>query len=109
MSTIRLSHGRTYRIITIVIAAWMTAVILAGFLLDIPRLNILEASARNLYFHVPMWFTLLVGMFVSAFYSARYLANDRVIYDVRAEQAALVAMTFGVLGLITGMVWARFT
>ncbi len=109
MSTAPLSHPRTYRIITAVIALWMTAVILAGFLLTIPRLNILEESARNLYFHVPMWFVMMIGMIVSAYYSARFLANNRVIYDVRAEQAALVAVVFGVLGLVTGMVWARFT
>ncbi len=109
MSTARPVYGQAYRVITAVIALWMTAVILAGFLLAIPRLHIVEESARNLYFHVPMWFAMMSGMLVSAFYSARFLAKARVIYDVRAEQAALVAVLFGVLGLITGMVWARFT
>lgn len=109
MPTVRLSRGSAYRAITIGIAVWMTAVILAGFLLDIPRLHILEASARNLYFHVPMWFTLMVGTVVSAVYSARYLARERLEFDVRAEQAALVALVFGLLGMVTGIVWARFT
>ena len=109
MSTTRARYGTPYRLVTFAIAGWMTAVILAGFLLSIPRLRILEESARNLYFHVPMWFALMAGMLVSAVYSARYLAKPRIEYDVRAEQAALVAMLFGVLGLVTGMVWARFT
>lgn len=109
MSTTRTRHGRTYRVITAGIALWMTAVIVAGFLLPIPQLNILEESARNLYFHVPMWFAMMAGMLVSAFYSARYLAQNRTLYDVRAEQAAVVAVVFGLLGLVTGMVWARFT
>ena len=108
MSTLR-TYGPGYRIFTALIALWMTAVIVAGLVLDIPRLNILEASARNLYFHVPMWFALMGGMFVSAFYSARLLAKGDLVYDVRAEQAALVATAFGILGLVTGMVWARFT
>ena len=108
MSTIR-TYGSAYRVFTVVIAAWMTAVIVAGLVLEIPRLNILEETARNLYFHVPMWFTLMGGMFVSAYHSARVLGSGRLVHDVRAEQAALVAMAFGLLGLVTGMVWARFT
>lgn len=108
MSTIR-TYGPAYRVFTVVIAAWMTAVIVAGLVLEIPRLNILEETARNLYFHVPMWFTLMGGMFVSAYHSARVLGSGNLVHDVRAEQAALVATAFGILGLITGMVWARFT
>lgn len=108
MSTLR-TYASAYRVFTVVIAAWMTAVIVAGLVLEIPRLNILEETARNLYFHVPMWFTLMGGMFVSAYHSARVLGSGRLVHDVRAEQAALVAMAFGLLGLVTGMVWARFT
>lgn len=91
------------------IVFWVTAVILAAFLLDIPRINILEQTARNLYFHVPLWFALMAAFFVSAWQSARYLSTENIDYDVRASQAAIVGMGFGVLGLITGMVWARFT
>ncbi|MEM1044070.1 MAG: cytochrome c biogenesis protein CcsA [Bacteroidota bacterium] len=109
MPSTRSRYGTAYRTFTAGIAVWMTGVIVAGFALSIPRLNILEESARNLYFHVPMWFTLMAGMLVSAVYSARYLAAPTVERDVRAEQAALVAMLFGILGLVTGIVWARFT
>lgn len=109
MRSAPLRRGPAYRVLTLGIALWMTAVILAGFLLEIPRLHILEASARNLYFHVPMWFTLMAGTVVSAVYSARYLASGRTEHDVRAEQAALVALVFGLLGMATGIVWSRFT
>lgn len=91
------------------IVLWVTAVILAAFLLDIPRINILEHTARNLYFHVPLWFALMAAFFVSAWHSAKYLSTENLDYDVRASQAAIVGLGFGVLGLITGMVWARFT
>jgi heme exporter protein C len=105
-----ITRGPAYRIITIGISVWMTAVILAGFLVEIPRISpILGQTARNLYFHVPMWFTLMAAVVVSAVYSARYLGQGRIEHDVRAEQAALVGVVFGVLGLLTGMVWARFT
>ena len=101
--------GRLYRLFTVAVAVWVTGALVAGLLGTIHRLPILEHTARNLYFHVPMWFALLVGWGVAAYHSARYLATGRRLHDVRAEQAALVATTFGVLGLITGVVWARFT
>ena len=31
-----------------------------GFLGNVPRLNILNETIRNLYFHVPLWFAMLV-------------------------------------------------
>ena len=34
--------------------------VIAGFLLGVPKLDILNETIRNLYFHVPMWFTMLV-------------------------------------------------
>ena len=110
MATQSIGRGTGYRLLTIGIAVWMTAVIVAGFLKEIPWLGpILGQSARNLYFHVPMWFTLMAAVAVSAVYSARYLKTRRIEFDVRAEQAALVGLVFGLLGLATGMVWARFT
>ncbi|MEX0821261.1 MAG: cytochrome c biogenesis protein CcsA [Rhodothermales bacterium] len=98
-----------YRSIRNAVAVWLTAVILAAFLLDIPKINILEHTARNLYFHVPMWFTMMAAFFVSAYHSLRYLQSRDRIRDVRALQAARVGAVFGVLGLVTGVVWARFT
>lgn len=100
---------RTEALLKSLIVLWMTAVILAGFLLDIPRISILEHTARNLYFHVPLWFALMAAFFVSAWQSARFLSTEDLEYDVRASNAAMVGMAFGILGLVTGMVWARFT
>ena len=96
-------------LVKIGIAVWMTAVILAGFLVAVPNLPILEHTARNLYFHVPLWFTLMAAFLVSGFYSARVLGRGNLEDDIRASQAALVGMAFGILGIVTGMVWARFT
>ncbi len=100
---------RRYRLVRNTVAVVLTGVVLGGFLLDIPRLNILEETARNLYFHVPMWFTLMAGTIISAYHSMRLLQTGDLGYDVRAREAARMAMIFGVLGIVTGMVWARFT
>ncbi len=98
-----------YRTVRALVVVVLTGVILAGFLGWIPQLNILEESARNLYFHVPMWFTLMAATVVSAYHSVRYLQTGRRIRDIRAREAARLALVFGILGIITGMVWARFT
>jgi heme exporter protein C len=103
------SARQRYEIARTAIVVLMTAVILGGFLLRIPRIEILEHTARNLYFHVPMWFTLMAAFFLAAYHAIRYLMTGREIYDIRSDQAARVGTIFGILGLVTGIVWARFT
>lgn len=98
-----------YRTVRSIVLVALTGVAIAGFLIHIPRIQILEHTARNLFFHVPMWFTLMAAVLVSAYHSFRYLQNGNLARDVRAREAALVGLVFGVLGLVTGMVWARFT
>ncbi|MFQ5568074.1 MAG: cytochrome c biogenesis protein CcsA [Rhodothermales bacterium] len=98
-----------YRTIRLVVIVWLTVVLFAAFLLKIPRISILEHTARNLYFHVPMWFAMMAATIVSAFHSYRYLRSERLIRDTRAREAALLATVFGILGLVTGSVWSHVT
>jgi len=107
--TSRPVNVRLYRGVRAGVAVVLTGVIFAGLLGEIPQLDILEQSARNLYFHVPMWFSLMAATIVSAYHSARYLQEGTRIRDVRAREAARTALIFGGLGIITGIVWARFT
>ncbi len=102
-------YGPGYRAAVAVIALWVTAALVLGITGPVSNLPILEHTARNLYFHVPMWFVLMLGWFVAAWHSARYLGTSQSVHDVRAEQAALVATAFGLVGITTGVVWARFT
>ena len=81
----------------------------AGFLMPVPELPILNESIRNLYFHVTMWFAMIIHMIVTIIYSIRYLAGGKIQYDLKVEQYAITGMVFGIAGLITGMIWARFT
>ncbi|MFZ9680786.1 MAG: cytochrome c biogenesis protein CcsA [Bacteroidia bacterium] len=80
-----------------------------GWLGDVPRKVILNESVRNLYFHVPMWFGMLLMLLGSAVYSVRYLLLQQIQDDTQANALALVGLVFGFLGLFTGMVWAQFT
>ncbi|SMO32701.1 cytochrome c biogenesis protein [Gracilimonas mengyeensis] len=92
-----------------VVAVWMTIVITAGFLIHIPEIPILEQTARNIFFHVPMWMTMFTLFVISFWYSIKYLNEPADIFDVKASSAAAVGVTFGVCGLLTGSLWARFT
>lgn len=81
----------------------------AGLLNDVPRLPILNETIRNLYFHVPMWFGMTFLLLISAYFSVRYLGKGEAKFDFYAIESANTGIVFGVLGLLTGMVWARFT
>tara|TARA_R110000868_G_scaffold378658_3_gene644154 strand:- start:6521 stop:7177 length:657 start_codon:yes stop_codon:yes gene_type:complete len=91
------------------VAVWMTLVIAGGILIQIPEIPILEQTARNIFFHVPMWMAMYSMFIVSLIYSIRYLNTPNELFDIKAESAARVGMVFGICGLLTGSLWARFT
>ncbi len=83
--------------------------IVGGFLLEVPRLFILNETIRNLYFHVCMWFAMMILFIVSFVYSIKYLNATNYRYDVFAKNFAAVGTLFGVLGYATGALWANYT
>ena len=105
---------RKYKTIRLVIIIWMTLVLLGAFSfggmwLNIPKVAMLEHTARNLYFHVPMWFTMMALTALSAVHAIQCLRTNSPVSDIRSRTAALIAVTFGILGLATGSVWAHYT
>ena len=102
-------YGLAYRLFGVVAAVWITTVLVLGILGPVSNLPILEQTARNLYFHVPMWFVLYAGAVAGAWHAGRYLATGREVHDVRSEAAWMVSTAFGVTALVTGVIWARFT
>ena len=83
--------------------------IIAGFLGEVPRRDILNESIRNLYFHVSMWFAMIAMMSTSLVYSIKYLSGNKLNVDARGRLFAEIGLVFSLLGLITGTVWAKFT
>src|SRR5699024_5649963 len=84
-------------------------VIIAGFLISVPAKVILHETIRNLFFHVPMWMVMFVFFTVSFIYSILYLRKNKLRQDLAGATAASVGLLFGVAGIITGAVWAKFT
>lgn len=80
-----------------------------GLLNSVPRLDILNETIRNVYYHVPIWFAMLFMMTVSMIQSLLALSKNSVQKDQMAYNAAVVGFFFAIPGLLTGSVWAKFT
>ncbi|MBY0426429.1 MAG: cytochrome c biogenesis protein, partial [Cytophagales bacterium] len=87
----------------------LTYSILAGLLMEVPKLAILNETIRNLFFHVPMWFGMITLLLLSCISSIRYLSKMDSKLDKSAVEWANVGILYGVLGILTGMLWAKFT
>ena len=74
-----------------------------------PYREVLYQTIRNTFYHVPMWFSMMLILIFSTVFSIRYLSGGRIEDDIIASQAVNVALLFGVLGLLTGMMWATYT
>ena len=82
--------------------------VIYGFIVPIPE-TMIGGSLRNVFYHVGMWFGMFAMLTTSFIYSLRYLRGFREKEDVVAVEAANVGVFFGILGLITGMIWAKNT
>lgn len=84
-------------------------VLIYGFLIDVPRLAILNETVRNLFFHVAIWFAMFVLLIISVIYSIKHLKSSDLKSDIVASEFATMGIVFGLLGVVTGSVWAKFT
>ena len=83
--------------------------VIAGFLLPVPELPILHETIRNTYFHIPMWFAMILLYLISVVYSIKYLSSGDMKHDFLAVESVNVGIIFCAFGLITGMLWANVT
>ncbi|TAH08409.1 MAG: ABC transporter permease [Sphingobacteriia bacterium] len=80
-----------------------------GFYVKVPKLDDrMKESIRNFFFHVPMWFTMMILLLVSVIYAIRYLRNPSPKNDAYSVAFAATGVVYGVLGLITGAIWANY-
>jgi heme exporter protein C len=82
---------------------------IGGFLMDIPWLSALEETIRNLYFHVCMWFAMMILFTISVVNAIKYLRTFNIKYDIAARHYATVGIVMGVLGYATGIIWMSYT
>ncbi len=94
-----------WKVLVVVLIAYT---LVAGLLFGVPRLAILHETIRNLYFHVPMWMAMLTVFVISVYYSVLYLRTGKEEYDLIAVECVNTGLMFYTLGLLTGMIWAKF-
>ncbi len=95
-----------WKILAIILVSYT---VIVGFLIKVPRIAIVQESVRNQFFHVSMWFSMMVLLTTSLIYSIRYLSRPSQRVDRIAEEFAYMGIVLGLLGLTTGSIWARFT
>ncbi len=82
---------------------------MGGLLTPVPNLPLLNESARNLFFHVPMWQAMQMCFFLSAVFAIVYLKKEDSKFDLISTTFVETGFYFGVMGLFTGMFWASGT
>ena len=87
----------------------LTYAFIAGFYIPVPDIGNLQHTIRNIFFHVPMWFSQFTLITISVVYSVLYLRKPMARYDIFASEFSRTGIVFGALGLITGSIWANYT
>jgi heme exporter protein C len=96
----------------------VTFVIIAGIaipmvpepqsLFEFPIIPGLEDKARNIFFHVPVAWTSVLGFLVALYYGFKYLRTKNLDYDIQSVSSAGLGMMFCLLATVTGSIWAKF-
>ncbi len=81
----------------------------AGLLVNVPRLPQLQETIRNLFFHVCMWFGMMILFTISFIQAIKFLRTNKIEYDIASRQYIGVGMLFGLLGYLTGTIWMSYT
>lgn len=74
-----------------------------------PFRPIIYETVRNTFFHVAIWMSMFLILIISCFHSIRYLLNKDLVHDTKSSALTTTALIFGIAGLLTGSMWARFT
>jgi len=77
--------------------------------IQFPYRSILNETIRNTFFHIPLWFSMFIMLIISLVFSTKYLRGNEIKDDIIASSLVKVAVLFGILGIITGSIWAKYT
>jgi heme exporter protein C len=95
-----------WKVLCVILVAYS---IVGGLMLPVPRQHIINETIRNLYFHVPMWFTMIILFTIAFVYSIKYLRSGKLEQDIYAAQYTGTGIFFSILGMVTGMEWAKYS
>jgi heme exporter protein C len=95
-----------WKILSVVLLVYT---VVGGFLIPVPRLAIVNETIRALYFHVPMWFGMVFMFMASTYFAVQYLRKADNLSDIYSNAFATIGIVLGMLGIVTGMIWANYT
>lgn len=91
-------------------SAWRTQIEVGGPKgFHFPYRWLLQETIRNTFYHVPLWFGLMVVLAVSMWYAIKFLRTGDPLADCQSYGFAASGVLLGVLGILTGAIWARHT
>lgn len=93
----------------IVCVVLLVYAVVGGLLMPVPALPQLQETIRNLYFHVCMWFAMMILFGVSVVHSIQFLNTGNLKKDISARAYASTGIVLGLLGYATGAIWASYT
>ena len=74
-----------------------------------PFQHILYETMRNTFFHVAIWMSMFALLIVSCYHSIQYLRTKDMVHDYRTSSLTTISLVFGIAGLLTGSLWAKYT
>ncbi len=93
----------------ILLAIWMTVMIVAAFFFTEAATGFPGQTSRILFFHVPQAWVATLSFLLSMIGSAMYLAKRNVKADFLALSAAELGFLFCILATVTGSIFAKAT
>ncbi|HEY8550060.1 MAG TPA: cytochrome c biogenesis protein CcsA [Vicinamibacterales bacterium] len=88
----------------------LTAVLFAGAPILIalaPYESTMGLVQKIFYFHFPVWMVMFLSIFICGIASIRFLVTRRPASNHLAIAAGELVLVFGLIGLLTGPLWAR--
>jgi heme exporter protein C len=96
---------KAFPILLVVVAAMFAYA--PWLIMGAPYESTMGLVQKIFYFHVPSWIVMFTSGTICGVASAVFLVNGRQSADRLALAAAELTLLFGLIGLITGPMWAR--
>ncbi len=58
---------------------------------------------------MPMWFSMVILLLGSMINAIKFLRKGDLTHDIKSNELAQVGVLFGMMGIFTGMIWAKNT
>jgi len=74
-----------------------------------PYRSVIYETVRNVFFHVAIWMAMFALLIISITFSILFLIKKDMRYDQLSNGYTSIAIVYGLVGIATGMIWAKHT